>query len=661
MRNEKGQAAIFVALMFNVLFVFFAMAINVALVVHDKINLQNSVDLAAYYAAERQAEILNAIAQQNYAIRQSWKLLTWRYRVLGTMGMDRSGVAHPVWTGDASETPYAQAVSPAVCVTYKPTWIEVARNENLCNVPNLRIPPLPQVQVVAGFLGINTSLAALSSYLKNQFAQACEKHGAYNWWWSMSILHSFRIDQRNRKQIIKYLAANLSNPSGDFLDLDGNSVLEGARKTFLKNLTFSNRARYTGNFEMFNSMKGVDPEKWLSEIKISPTILYTDVSPGDGCNADPQPIANLPQRPAAVNFLMQDFPAGLGGRELEPWKEDRFSATSDFQFSMGVEKNPWYMAYVGVKAEATPRQIFMPLGDGVLTVARAFAKPFGGRIGPWNKATWQRGAANSEGAETDILLPPRVLPNQFINPNDRRRLPNYSRFPGDQLGMISKLAQNGLSNLANLGVSFDYYKNIKRDLTFGAPNDILAYDERENKVPDVRNYEIAAITPDLYDITYYSIEPNFSENYWKRLDAAKGKFGIPGDIPLRPDLGYRAQVVNSFSVQDQISTSDSKNLRRSDAFYFVRDKKHLLTDWVPGDGNYNYAVAQSYKYFGECALQDDRFKVFNPGSCIAGGGRTGYSVKLVSRNYLLSTDLPLGGEGSSPNSILNPPDASNGW
>ncbi|NJL25348.1 MAG: hypothetical protein HC902_09325 [Calothrix sp. SM1_5_4] len=74
-RNQRGQAAIFVALMFNVLFVFFAMAINIALVVHDKINLQNSVDLAAYYAASKQAELLNAIAHENYAIRQSYKLL----------------------------------------------------------------------------------------------------------------------------------------------------------------------------------------------------------------------------------------------------------------------------------------------------------------------------------------------------------------------------------------------------------------------------------------------------------------------------------------------------------------------------------------------------------------------------------------------------------
>ena len=47
--------AIFIALFFQVLFVFFAMAINVGLVVHDKINLQSAADFAAYYGAARQA------------------------------------------------------------------------------------------------------------------------------------------------------------------------------------------------------------------------------------------------------------------------------------------------------------------------------------------------------------------------------------------------------------------------------------------------------------------------------------------------------------------------------------------------------------------------------------------------------------------------------
>lgn len=662
MRNEKGQAAIFVALMFNVLFVFFAMAINVALVVHDKINLQNSVDLATYYAAERQAEVLNAIAHQNYAIRQSWKLLTWRYRVLGTMGLDRNP-KHPVWAGETDESVYSGAIRPTVCVTYKPTWMEVTKNENLCNTPGLRIPPLPQVEVIAGFLPINGSLAALSSFLRGKFDDACQKHGAYNWWFSMSILHAFRMDQRNRKQVIFQLAKNLGeNPNGDFLDLDGNSVLEGARKTFLKNLTHSNRERFSGNFQMFNSLKGIQPEKWLSEIKINPTLYYTDVTTEPGCNADTKSVAVLPDRSEARNFLTAAFPSGLGAADLIPWKEERFLASSDFQFSIGVEKNPWYMVYVGIKAETTPRQIFLPIGDGVRTVARAFAKPFGGRIGPWNAKTWQRGAANSEGEPIDQLLPPRSLPDKIADAQDFRRLPNYSRFPGDKIGYSSKLALNSLMHLQTLGISYDYYKNIKRDIVSGAPNDILAYDEYANKQPTVRDYEIAAVTPDLFDIAYYSIEPNFYEHYWKRIEAAKLRLGFTGTIPIRPDLGFRTDVINAFSVQAQMDSVDAKQLRRPEAAFFVRDKAHLLTDWaLPEKENYNYQVESSYENFGKCKLPDDGFKIFNPGSCIAGGGRTGYSVKIVSRSYLLATDHAMGGEGTSPNAIMNPPPADNGW
>src|SRR5437764_657897 len=96
LRNESGQMTIFIALIFQVLFVFFAMVINISLLVHDKINLQNSVDLGAYYAAERQAEILNEIAHINYQIRQDYKLLTWRYRVLGTLGRTGDGAGFPL-------------------------------------------------------------------------------------------------------------------------------------------------------------------------------------------------------------------------------------------------------------------------------------------------------------------------------------------------------------------------------------------------------------------------------------------------------------------------------------------------------------------------------------------------------------------------------------
>lgn len=657
--DERGQAAIFVALLFNVLFVFFAMAINVALVVHDKINLQNSADMAAYYMASKQAELLNVIAHQNYQIRQSYKLLAWRYHTLGTMGLYQDAAnVHPVWTGETSDTVYPPSVRPSLCVTYKPTWDEVPDGENLCNRENLRIPPLPEVQVIAGFLGINLGIAALSRQLRAQFDIQCQKHGAYNWWFAMSILHSFRLDQRNRKQVIFALAENLRKPN--FNDLDGNSVVEGARQTFLKNLTFANRQSFEsggGSFETYNSLQNVDPRQWLVENKITPTLIYTDVDAQPGCNASPQPIANLPERQGGRDLLLAPFPGGLDAGPLIPWKEERFLADSDYQFSSGVEKNPWYMAYMGVKVETNPRQVFFPFGKGVKMVARAYGKPFGGRIGPWYSANWNRGAPNSDGNLVDPLIAPRVAAGGLMNnPQDVRRYPNYSRYPGDALGMQSKLALNALQGLGGIKIAFDYYKNIKEDFTNGGPNDILAWDGRGGS-PDIRAFEIAALSPDLFDITYYSVEPGFSRNYYQRLVANRNALNIPGNVVLRPDLGFNGQGIPTFNVQDQIGQGNQR--RRNEAFYMVRNKAHVLTSWLPGPQAFNYQVTASLQNFGRCFLPDDNLRYPNPGSCVAGGGRTGYSVKLISRDALLSTQHQIGG-GAPPGGILNPPTGP-GW
>ncbi|MCB0357887.1 MAG: hypothetical protein KDD40_12810, partial [Bdellovibrionales bacterium] len=164
LRNSQGQLAIFVVLVFQVLFVLFAMAINVALIVHDKINLQNAVDLAAYYAAAKQAEMLNAMAHQNYQIRQSYKLLAWRYRVLGTTGLLQSGGVkavqyyHPSNPGinnfNINETEwFGAAVSdpnrlPVVCINYVPTWQSppAPPKENVCKDRRLQVQTIPVIQ-----------------------------------------------------------------------------------------------------------------------------------------------------------------------------------------------------------------------------------------------------------------------------------------------------------------------------------------------------------------------------------------------------------------------------------------------------------------------------------------------------------------------------------
>jgi hypothetical protein len=252
-------------------------------------------------------------------------------------------------------------------------------------------------------------------------------------------------------------------------------------------------------------------------------------------------------------------------------------------------------------------------------------------------------------------MAPRVAAGGIMNsPDDPTRLPNYARFPGDTLGLQSKLALNGLTGLGKVVISYDYYKNIKADFTEGGNNDVLAWDS-SGQAPDIRNFETAAIAPDLFDITYYSIEPNFKVNYYPRLVANKNALGIPSNVVMRPDLGFNASAIQTYAVQDQMELAKSKSLQKSAAFYFVRERTHLLTSWLPGPGAFNYDTNAAMANFGKCALPDDNLKFKTPGSCAAGGGRTGYSVKMINRDALLSKQHKIGGPGASADGIINPP------
>lgn len=667
-RNCQGQMAIFIALIFQVLFVLFAMTINVALIVHDKINLQNAVDLAVYYGAQKQAELLNVIAHENYAIRQSWKLLAWRYRVVGSAGVIDPQYVHPLrYNAPLPESPHT-LINPSVCVTYRDNWSDVDSNESLCKTPQTAIPPLPTIKVVAGFLGFNIVFAALANRLRQKMANNCNDLGAYNWWFANIILQAFREDQRNRKQIIFGLAKNLSSgQNGDFVDLDGNSVATGVQKTLIKNLTFTNSSSLS-EFKMFNSMEGIDPKRWLSEIKINPILLYVDPQLGDGCVAQPQVSSTPPQRDPQMLIASNPPPQGLGAADLIPWSTAGFLPDSEYQFSLGVEKNPWIMTYVGVSAETAPRQIFFPFGQAVTLKAQAFAKPFGGRIGPWYGSRWSRAAAQSSGTETDRLVPQRAGINGAMDDStDLRRLPNYSRFPGDSLGLTSKLALSSLAGLSNLRTPYDVYKNIWIGMSPNGYNDPLAFDSFSPSVlPAIRNYEIAAVAPDLFDVTYYSIDPNFGMIYLPRLKANRARLGLTDvRVPIRGDLGQNGVINNfDFSVQDQMKVGaglsnpnqNTGSLQRPEAFYFLRDRSHLLTAWTSGEFLYDY---QNFPVdrFGNCRIPDEAyqrdFKV--AGGCAARGGRTGYSVRLISKDYLMSQRHTIGGEQEGPGMILNPP------
>lgn len=645
--NESGQMAIFVALIFQVLFVFFAMIVNVGLIVHDKINLQNSVDIAAYYGAQRQAEILNAIAHENYQIRQAWKLLSWRIRVLGDLGYPQ----HPMQLRGPSEAQDISALAsdwyPTVCVNHS-LW--GGAEQNLCKSKDIEIPPLSPTKIIAFFDPINYLIASRVDKLIEVAKNDCKGSGPLNFNLTLAWVKAYRVQIAKSKETIRMYASMLSKETNDFVDLDGKSTKQGAVKTLARNLTRANsKSLEPNNFHFFNSMGVVsgDNKKWLNEVPIYPAIYYTDLWEDKGCKGLVKPINSTPAASLPREQQTED------NSRREP------NDINDLYHSVfGVEKNPWMMAYVGVYAETAPRKPYLPFGDPIVLKAKAFAKPFGGRIGPWYYTRWPKGSLTSKGnndQRTDMMAPIPMDESGNLAASSADLglgIPNYSRYPGDTLGLKSRAA------LTSFKEKIYGMRPLQPGFYSGVPNgnDGLAYANESARAfqgmnqrlsilnypgPPIREIEVAAIAPDLFDITYYSIDLDSIKNYIQKsidgglIQKAKAPFDI-GSFTDNP----KTIATQIDAVKAHASTS---------AFWMVRDPDHLLTGWAPS-GAYKYNFPE--EVFGKC-IHDSSDVAPVPGKC-AIGGRVGYSVKIVSEDYLKSDKLPLGGEGVV-GPISNPP------
>jgi hypothetical protein len=698
--SSRGQIAIFIALIFQVLFVFFAMAINVALVVHDKINLQNAADLAAYYAAGKQAEVLNAIAHSNYQIRQAFKLLVFRYRVWGNMGTEnlpgQNGHPSLFLAGSQPDEIYQEGGRDSfpVCVVFDPTWDVPRRStsdENICNRPDLQLPRFPTVELGNSPFPIARTITQVTRNLRDAYSRNCEDAGEYNRFFAESSLAAFANDQYSRKQVLYGLADNLSR--SEFLDLDGLSIKTGALETFRNNLTFANSSPEAFNpqedFEVLNSLAGVDAKTWLRPMVISvdmPFSVRSTTGAGEcslrGISSNKN-VSGAAPRPPYRRLIESGLITTEQAAQIEgivdalydnnatrpgPQHNNRFAA-------LGVEKNPWYLAYVGVKAKTRPRALFFPFGPRVEFTARAFAKPFGGTIGPWMKHTWPRGAEDSGGLKVDPLAPDRtseVLANPATADNP---FLNYSRFPGDRIGMRSRAALSAFLNpdpsrslrqFAKL-LKLSYFVDL--DAEPAARDRAVDYLVRNRsqtgpELPTARGYEIAAVAPDLFDVTYYAIEPNYSAVYQRRLLAARDRLNL-GSVGIRGDLGGLGETTEAFNIHEQINAA--KERLSPAAYWALRKTPHLLTGFVYTTdqlGEYDFNDGFPSRLLGQCADDDNRSGqllspgldnsgplIPLPGSCLS-GGKTGYSVKIVSEAWL-NSDSHI--NGPSVGEIINSP------
>lgn len=694
--NETGQMSIFVALIFQVLFVFFAMVINIGLLIHDKINLQNAVDLGAYYAAARQADLLNEIAHINYQIRQDYKLLTWRYRVLGTLGRQGTSAPNDMTLPPARRSPGSPQPDaprpdffgtqpeeyPVVCVS-NDLWSEMLINNSLENYCyrqyGTSTPGIPSVSIIAPWVPGISGVANWTSQAQQQLTLSCQNAGPLNWAFTVQMLYAYRQAVSVRKDMIKSLRRNLV--LHDFKDRQNQSVFDGAKQTIFKNLTKANQesldVEFINGLEMGSCAQN-DGEVWLPQILTAPALLYQFTSSGggaSGCN---------------YNFRFHNDVAGLPVNGMNTWDPSGIlrSMTSGepsdpnhpLHSSMGFEKNPWCMAYVGVKAKTKPRKPFAPFGSPIELTARSFAQPFGGRIGPWYYDRWPNSSPRSDGGNRldPLTSPRRIAGGPPISAYSGDNLPNYSRYPGDQVGMKSQLAQAGFRHIFNPYASLPLAQRISLTYfsTFGdipQTGDPLAWKQGTppNSPPPpgvqlIRQAEIAAVAPDLFDATYYSIDPEYPANYFNA--------GPPTRFTLQPILGNQPIPISdigsrlgslpnmrNFAVINQIQTAappsgSPPNQAGLDPgtlpllYWVIRDWKHLLTGWAPHRAG-DYQTFPSER-FAACATPATN-SLMIPGKC-AVGGRTGYSVRLVSKDHLLSK-WNVGGAGEAPGDLLNKP------
>ena len=646
--RERGQLSIFMAFLFPVLFLFFSMMINISLILYDKINLQNSVDLAAYYGAQRQAEILNWVAAENYQLRQNYKLFAHRQRILGTVGHISSPASvHP----NSPQPPFSEeptisklSAEPVVCADTSVLNFDSSKrrgeaNHSQCRAPDsLRRYFPPPAPLIAIFNPINLYANLFVERRREDFYKDCKSTSALNWE-TASLFHLiFHQEARYRSARINRIALNLSRSTEDFSDLEGQSVLLGARKTFLKNLT---RGSGETSLAMYNSLGGVPVRSWLSPIQSFHHSQYLNLI-SNTCSGSSRSIfeGNFQASHSALSQLLKDY-------------------LINENTTVGFEKNPWYMSYVGVRGVRYSRKSFALFGRPVRLEAQSFAKPFGGRIGPWYGKSWSATANQSSKLPSDRVDP-------LMSPRDERPkskeedlafFPNYSRFPGDSLGLQSMASLGAFKSLFS-GYSPDDGRVIRQGLIRNLQNYIAA--ETNPQVIPYPNYRSAnsqevvtvfdrmAFVPNLFDIYYYSIEPRYTNFY------------AASYLPSYP-IGSYSDSSNQVSLQeiDSVIALSAQifnpSQRRQFYWWTSLNERSVFSQGLTGWASRRVSKYDEFpdRFFTKCYREIRDQEPASPGGCIS-GGRTGYSVKMVSSNYLNSS-LSMGGNTGK---IRNPPEGN---
>lgn len=394
--------------------------INIGLFVKAKINLQNSVDAAAYAGASVQARQLTKIAYLNWEMRNTFKEWMFKYYVLGNMSLE--GVKNPGSNpGGMDFRMKPDLIKPELVDPYN--WPSVCLHLSTGTITNnicqrYSAPGLPEFggynmpgaeeasrafidALGAAKLRDCAIRTKMNMYVTNAWAYnvlgmdeatamtsfgpavLAQRQGA----WPAAVELAMRI--RNLEYVVnrpaetsgvcmRAGAGELTNCSRDVSQIESENKMGNERITKAFYSAYRNLATAGDELKETFTLREIAPVEYEAGNQFSASYLFVPASKFQNFK---KPYLDL--KIMSVNYAtFYDSFMSSASQTASFTCDVTKLALPVPGYPLGFYKNPEVLTYYAVKGEAEFVGMFNPFGKSVKLTAYAAAKPFGGRIGP---------------------------------------------------------------------------------------------------------------------------------------------------------------------------------------------------------------------------------------------------------------------------------------
>lgn len=394
--------------------------------VKAKINLQNAADASAFAGAAVQARQLTNIAYLNWEMRNIYKEWMFKYYILGNLQLKAisNTSSNPVSFAMSSIPGTAQDKYniPSICIEYG-----VGAGTSICKT--YQVPGIPEFPD-AGIAMIDNATTAFVNAIEEQKNEDCANRSQLNF--LVNNLWAYNVTTNN--QTIDSITKVAPNIAGNRLGAWPAAFEMAIRIRNLENVV--NLPPYTGGvclkpgsskkiscrneIETLVNTQNTAGNERIYKAFMSGYRTFGEVASGTNDLKNTYTLTELPPRPFSdtnenslsnllipstnrekhyldlkliplnlatfyTSFVTAKGSSNIGGQQISSASgcDATKIALPVPGYPFGFVKNPDFITYYAVKAEAEFVGLFNPFKDTQIKLtAYAAAKPFGGRIGP---------------------------------------------------------------------------------------------------------------------------------------------------------------------------------------------------------------------------------------------------------------------------------------